>query len=146
MAKPKRKRDIPSRLDEAFIKNVCSLIRMGNYYSVACERNGVSPQLASVWRKKGGSGDFDGTQYHRLFEEVSRAESEFECLTVARINQHGNLNPNQLQWLLKNRFPERWGDKTQVEHLEGPPTIDTSNFTDEELFQFSQLCLKGKRA
>lgn len=143
---PKIANKIPKELTDEFIKNVCNMIRIGNYFTAAVERFGVMHQTAGKWRAKGKLPEYAGTVYERLANAISVAEAEFETLVVGKIHAAGNLNPNQLQWLLKNRFPERWGDKTQVEMTEGPPTIDTSNFTDEELFQFSQLCLKGKRA
>jgi hypothetical protein len=136
----------PKGLNEELIKQICDLVRIGNYVSASGERYGIPHTTMSLWRAKGRDEANAGTIYETLTKSLEKAEAEFETLVVAKIHSAGNLNPNQLQWLLKNRFPERWGDKTQVEHLEGPPTIDTSNFTDEELFQFSQLCLKGKRA
>lgn len=137
---------IPKALTDEFIQKVCDQIRIGNYASIASERFGVPQPTFSLWKSKGKDKDFAGTIYEKLAEAVAKAEAEFETIMVAKIHAAGNLNANQLTWLLSRRFPDRWGDKQKIEHSEGGPSIDVSKLTDEELAAYDALFSKARKS
>lgn len=134
---------------------ILNLISKG-YPPVACFlAAGVSKETLYSWRRKASNGI---EPYAGFFRELVKreAQAKIEILGYVRAAAAGGPdkdgvyrnNPQSATWLLKNFYPDEFGDATTVRLVkdmhEGPVAkIDPRNLSDEELVAFKQLIIKA---
>ncbi len=154
MKKPKKRKPNPEgrppKLTDEVERIICETVRAGASIEAAALRSGVGLTTIHDWRRR-GAGLSDRPKTPRLVQFVTafdQAMADAEMRLVGYIDaaaKGGNFSPqwNGAAWLLKNRHPERYSDKTEVKHsgaVERPAERpDLSRYTDEELAQLEAI-------
>lgn len=154
MRKPKKRKPNPEgrppKLTDEVERIICETIRVGASFEAAALRSGVGLGTIQEWRRR-GNGQDERPKTPRLAKfarAVDQAMADAETRLVGYIDaaaRGGDFSPqwNGAAWLLKNRHPERYSDKTEVKHsgaVERPAERpDLSKYTDEELAQLESI-------
>lgn len=94
-------------------EKIVSVIRAGNYCSIATEYAGITRRTYFRWLRRGmdeGSGI-----YWDFAQAVQKAESEAEIRAVATIQQHMTKSWQAAMTFLERKYPERWGRKSRIQ-------------------------------
>lgn len=132
----------PDRLTREFINEVCKLMNGGNFFSDAVRALGVQHTTASLWRKNGRLRAYEGTIYEEFAERTDRAKAMFICRCVARL---GKAKEYQATIRMLEQHSPSWRKGESEESATSDSSIDTTQFSDEELWTFASLCEKGRR-
>jgi len=102
------------KLTQRRIERIAALIRTGCYVATACARSGVSRRVYYAWKKKGQEAreQHKTNIYTDFLEAVEMADADIEVALVSEISRENSWRA-KLE-ILKRRFPERWGDRSQV--------------------------------
>jgi len=112
----------PSKLTPELQRDICTLIRAGNWNYVACEAVGIHRGTLWKWLQYGrnAKGRGERNKYRAFMEAVEKAESEGEALVVEQLRKKleaGDLKA--VQWWLIHRFPARWGLQQSRQEISG---------------------------
>lgn len=119
---------VSTKLCDELVKDLCSLIRAGNYANTACAVLGISASAFHSWLKKGNEvlrtrnpdqlvpGDYE---YANFVCQLRLAHAEAEALDVDRLNAH--IEAGDSKALLKKmaiRYGKRWREvkEKEIEH------------------------------
>jgi hypothetical protein len=122
----------PSKLTPELQKEICDLLREGNFVETVCDYVGIDKTTFYDWSNRGDRGwkaDIDGG-YVEFSNAVKKAISQVETETVTDLRK-GPMNWQAKAWWLERRHPDKWGNrgKSQIEH-----TIkDVDKLSDDEL-------------
>lgn len=113
MAKVGRK----TKLTPTVQKTIIEAVRVGATFEAACGRAGVPMSTFMEWRQRGaGESKRKKTKLYADFAEaVDRAEADAEIHLVATINKASSKNWQAAAWLLKNRHPDRYSDRSRID-------------------------------
>jgi hypothetical protein len=104
----------PSKCTPEVTAAIADRIRAGNFPDVAARCEGVGKSTFYAWMQRGEAED-EGP-YRDFVESVTRAEADFESLTLAdvrsAVDQQGNAV--NAKWLLERRNRDRWGQSIDV--------------------------------
>ena len=140
----------PSKLTDEVERIVCDTIRAGASIQAAAARAGVGLTTIEEWRRRGlGTDERPKTprlaRFARAFEQAM-ADAEMRLVGYIDAAARGdNFSPqwNGAAWLLKNRHPDRYSDKTEVKHsgsVERPAERpNMSKYTEDELAQLEAI-------
>jgi hypothetical protein len=157
-AKPNRRvlAGRPTSLTPARHALIVDTVRTGNYFSVACQRAGISPEVGYEWMERGKGMHDDRPPYanedpyvyplgHELAgdpypgrfalfaEDVIRAQADAEAHAVGVLRQAMVIGEwRAAEVWLKRRFPERWREETVVEQTGGFTVKHEAQLPDEE--------------
>jgi hypothetical protein len=108
----------PTKLTKAVQERICSALREGNYFSVACEGAGVAASTGREWVARGEGrcpGRPAGPPYAAFAAAVKKARAEAEASALRQVRQAANDGTWQAAaWLLERGHPERWGRRAQA--------------------------------
>lgn len=127
----------PSLLDDDVANNVVTMLRAGNYLTVATRAAGIGMQTFRDWLKRGESSKTADAPYRDFRARVERARAEGEARMVsviARAAQSGDWRAALA--LLEREFPDRWGPvSVRVREIEPPPELDVPVPDDDDPFR-----------
>lgn len=95
------------KLTPEMIERICTFVRMGLPYEVAARAAGIGPSTFYRWKALGERAR--SGIYREFWEALNEAEAVAEATLVARIFEESKKNWQAAAWMLKQRFPERWG-------------------------------------
>ena len=113
----------PSILTQAMIDDLRSVIKEGNYVSVACGICGIDERIIYKWLDRGEKEP--GTLFSTLSQSVKKAQAEAERLHLTRITTAGERNWQASAWFLERTKPDRYSRRDRIEaHVKIGPAID----------------------
>lgn len=103
-------------LTKTKIKEICKIIKDGNYDIVACKLVGISQDAFYDWYNKGKAAIEAKEQniYREFAESLDRAKAQAEDSCVKYIKKHKDWKARS--WYLSRKFGERWGDSQEIKH------------------------------
>jgi hypothetical protein len=104
---------------KATTTKVVKLIRMGIPPSVAAEAHGIDQGEFVEWMRKGQLSGSGHGNFRQFYEEVCKAEADFEARLVSTISTASIGDWKAAAWLAERRFPERYVRKP-VSEASGP--------------------------
>ena len=129
-----------AQLSMELIEQLCSILRTGNYATVACRAVGIDTSTLRRWMKS------DGALFNVLRERVERARAEGEVRNVALVSQAATTSWQAAAWLLERQYPERWGrtsvrmrDLTADDEIDEPTTDDSDPFAEVDELAAARL-------
>lgn len=106
-------------------REICQVLRAGNYVKVACEYVGIDESTYYKWINRGREElervEADGRRsvrdseqpFVKFFQSATRARASAEVESVARIRDAAKDDWRADAWFLEHSFPDRWGKRTQ---------------------------------
>lgn len=94
--------------DEATLGPMLTMLRAGNYLSVAARAVGISVAVLSEWMERGVSSDPADAPFVELRERFDRARADGEMRAVALVSAAAADNWQAAAWLLERQYPDRW--------------------------------------
>lgn len=115
-------------LDESLtpelITAICSALRIGATFDVACQLNGVPPWLGQDWFKRGAQERKVKGRLPTLFktfrQQVSKASADGEVRYLTRISEASERDWKAAAWALERRWSNRWGRSDVIRHQIDP--------------------------
>src|ERR1019366_5999605 len=95
----------PTKLTPALQDKICTLVRAGNYLTIACRASGISLDSLQRWRKRGEAGE---DPFREFLEALQKAEDDHEIAAVAAIHLAGAKDWRAHLEILSRISPERW--------------------------------------
>lgn len=135
----------PTKLTPTVQKTIIETVRVGATFEAACGRAGVPMSTFMEWRQRGaGESKRKKTKLYADFAEaVDRAVADAEIHLVATINKASSKNWQAAAWLLKNRHPDRYSDRTDLRHSgeisQPAKEPDREGYTREELEELDRI-------
>ncbi len=126
----------PSKLTPELQRQICDLLRAGNYVETVCDYVGIEYKTYYNWRNRGERAwqvDIEAG-YVEFLHAVKKAVSEVEILTIADLRS-GPMNWQAKAWWLERRHPDRWGNRQKMEHTtpkDSPFTIEVNHVNYKE--------------
>jgi len=118
----------PSKLTPELQRDICTLIRAGNWAYVACEAVGIHRSTLWKWLQYGRNARDRGerNKYRAFMEAVEKAESEGEVLFMEKLRKAVDPDDPEdkpdigiVKWWLMHRFPGRWGLQQSRQEISG---------------------------
>jgi hypothetical protein len=111
-------------LDDEALDRLATMLRAGNYVTVAARAVGVSPDRLAEWLERGASSHADDRGFVELRERLDRARADAEVRHVALVAAAAAENWQAAAWLLERQYPDRWSRPTLAQFRidEEPPT------------------------
>jgi hypothetical protein len=137
----------PPKLTPETADRLVSLIKAGNYLSVAVRAAGISRALFYQWLDRGASDAPEDAEYAELRTRVENAKAEGEARNVAAIASAARENWQAAAWLLERMYPDRWG-RSSVRLRDTPEetTPQVEHESDDPFAEVDQLAeLRRKR-
>ena len=114
----------PVKITEELIKQICDVVRAGNYIETAAAFNGLSKSTLYDWMKRGARERqrIEGTNRKPLKKEelfmafsdaIEKAMAEAEIRDVMRIGEASKSDWKAAAWRLERKNPQKWGRKFQ---------------------------------
>ena len=100
------------KLDPAITQRIVDLVRAGNTLDTAATACGIHRTTLHRWMRH-GKGQKRG-RYHKLFEQVEKAQAEAEARDVAIIAKAAGADWRAAAWRLERRFPRKYGPRVQL--------------------------------
>lgn len=96
-------------------------IEAGNFFSVACQRVGMSYKTFSAWMVRGGDPLSDNADtawepeepYWTFAHDVREAEAASETILLESLQRAGRDDWKSHAYVLARKFPERWAEQKQ---------------------------------
>ena len=101
----------PRKLTPELQAKICALIAAGDTYELACGKCRIDAKTFYNWRKLGK--EHPVSVYGSLMKEFGFAETDSEHLMLHKLLDHQDWRATQ--WLMKNRWPDRYRDKIEQE-------------------------------
>src|SRR6476659_8936322 len=101
----------PRKLTPDLQAKICALIAAGDTYELACGKCRIDAKTFYNWRQLGKENP--SSVYGSLVRAVAFAETDSEHLMVHKLLDHQDWRATQ--WLMKNRWPDRYRDKIEQE-------------------------------
>jgi hypothetical protein len=101
-----------STLTDEITEQLTSILRAGNYVTVACRAVGVSRDTFVSWMRRGVSELEADAPFREFRARVQRARAEGEVRNVAQIAKAAAESWQAAAWLLERQYPDRWGRPT----------------------------------
>lgn len=117
-------------LDDEALDRLATMLRAGNYVTVAARAVGVSPDRLAEWLERGASSHADDRGFVELRERLDRARADAEVRHVALVAAAAAENWQAAAWLLERGFPERWARVSQREKATGEAPVETDPFAE----------------
>lgn len=125
----KRRAGKPTAISEAKMREICNIIRAGNYVKQSVLVCGANYNTFQDYMRKGKKGI---RPYDSYYEMVEQAKAGAEVDMATRINESGvNGNVGADMWKLQRMFPNRWGNAQRQE-------IKVDNTQKIEIVKFSE--------
>lgn len=99
---------------------ICNMLRKGHFLVTALARAGVSRNALRIWRERAAQ---DEEPYASFMAEIEKAKAEGEDLHVSNLVRAGETDWRASQFLLKQRWAKRWGEKETKVKLSGSVDI-----------------------
>ena len=102
------------KLTEQKMKEICHLIRCGNYVKTSVQACGINYNTYMDCMKKGKRGE--GDRNIKFFEMQEQAKAEAEIGMSMRIHdsaEAGNVGADMFK--LQRMYPQRWGQTKRIE-------------------------------
>ncbi len=118
--RPRRRPGPPSLLSPAIEKQICDLIREGNYLETACASAGVDWWTVREWLKRGARAmrarepSADDAPYVEFRKACLAAEASVEGRHVKRFAAAGKKDWRADESFLERRFQKKWGKQFNV--------------------------------
>jgi len=130
-----------TKINEAITEKIVQAVRIGAPLNTARAYAGVPTPTFNEWLRLGREG---WEPYVALVEKIDAAMAEGEMRDIARIDAGADKDWRAAGFKLERRFPERWGEKKQIEAtVTGRPFVDLSKLTLEEQLQLRSLLAKA---
>jgi transposase len=112
----------PTKLDEATVTRILSVLRVGGYPEAAAGVAGIHVKTLYKWMRRGHADGEDPADapYRAFRSRVEQARAEGETRNVALIAQAAAQNWQAAAWLLERQFPERWARVSQRTERDEP--------------------------
>jgi transposase len=115
----------PCRLTLETHRQICDLLRAGNYLETACAAAGVSARTARDWCRRGRNAlhllatqdepiSADDARFVAFAEDVEKAQGQGEARLVAAVARQATEDHRAAAFLLERKYPKRWGQKINV--------------------------------
>lgn len=125
-----RRKGKPRAITEAKMREICRIIRAGNYIKPSVLVTGVSYNTFQDYMRKGKKGI---RPYDEYYEMVQQAKAGAEVDMATRINESaeaGNVGADM--WKLQRMFPNRWGNAQRQEiKVDNTQKIEIVKFSDK---------------
>lgn len=106
----------PKLLTPEVREKIVRALLTGLYVEQAVVLAGISRRTFYAWHQR-GSLDREANResvYRAFFEEVERAKTDHERLSLHRINRSGKTDWRAMAWVLERKYPDRWGPKAKL--------------------------------
>lgn len=109
----------PTKLTKEREENIASMIEEGHSLTAAARSNGIHKETLLNWMQRGEEQD-EGI-YADFFDRLTRARGEGESRYVAALIEIAKQNDDTatLMSMLKQRYPESWGEVDRGEQTTG---------------------------
>jgi hypothetical protein len=109
-------------------EQICQILRAGNYVCAACDYVGISERVYYQWAERGQAeldrlGDpkvkpkDSEAPFVHFVQSVTRAKSQAEIQSVARIRKAAEEDWKADAWYLERSHQQRWGrTRVEIEH------------------------------
>lgn len=139
----------PTKLTDETIARLTDAIRAGNYIETAAAYCGIDSSTLRKWMKDGRAAK--GGKKRELVEAVEQALAASEVRDVLHLAQSPDWKARAFK--LARRFPERWGQKTEVQHTGSvdlrtafQDTMKALDDSPDEAFAMARAWAKHKAA
>jgi transposase-like protein len=102
----------PTKLTPEVQKRITDAISTGVPREAAAAAAGIGETTLYRWLQLGQEGK---APYREFWEDLTRADYEYEAALVRQANRHAITDSRMCQWLLARKFPQRWGDVVKHE-------------------------------
>jgi len=135
-----------TKLTSELQKQICDLIKRGNYTKTACLAVGIDESCYYKWIKRGEEAKTG--IYFQFVQSIKRVQEEAKVRYLERIREAAdNGNWTAAAWFLERKYPDEWGKK-EKHTLEGKMeqkhsgkidlNIDLRKLSDAELEKIYQ--------
>lgn len=119
-------------LDDDTLDRLATMLRAGNYVTVAARAVGVAPDRLAEWLERGASSDPDERSFVELRERLDRARADAEVRHVALVAAAAAENWQAAAWLLERQYPDRWSRPTLAQfRIDVEPPTFSADALDE---------------
>lgn len=118
--------------DAETLDRLVTMLRAGNYVSVAARAVGLSVDVLSEWLERGASSNPADAPFVALREALDRARADGEVRSVALVAAAAAENWQAAAWLLERQYPDRWSRPTLASfRIDDEPPTYSADALDE---------------
>lgn len=120
----------PRAITKRNIKDICNIVRAGNYVKQSVIACGVNYHTFQDYMRKGKKGIEPYVEYFEMIEQA-KAGAEIDMSTrISESGENGNIGADM--WKLQRMFPNRWGNVQRQEvKVDNSQKIEIVKFSDK---------------
>jgi hypothetical protein len=103
----------PLKLNDEITERICSNLRLGLPYLLACKSSGICYDTFNEWVKKGKLGEEE--IYVNFLEKVELAETDCAKECMKSIKAYSLETWAAAAWLLERRYPREFGKQERID-------------------------------